>query len=231
MAIQPGHADKIRIAGAATTALGKQHQRHLPLPGQLQQPVGLLVVHHPLGAGKHGVVVAHRHDPRGRLTKLFGINGAGAANQTICRAHGLQFFTAAATTLGGQRHGAVFLEAVGIQQVVQVFPCRALALAVAFLHRLRPARITDGLMPIQYLGQVLADMVQVHAFFRGDGIALHLTRLHKQQWRCFIEGIALPGRQTMHTPRHRGTHFEFHFHGFQHGHHLALLHGGAGLHQ
>ena len=225
MAIQPRHADKIRIPRTTAAPFRKQHQRHLPLAGQLQQAIGLLVVHHSLGTSEHGVVVAHGHHPRALLAHLIRVDRAGTTNQSVRRAHGLQFLGTATAALGGQGHGAIFLEAARVEQIVEVFPGSALALAVAFCHRLGPAFVADGLVAIQHLRQVLADMVQVHAFFRGDVTARHLTGFHKQQRRGFVQGIALPGGQAVHAASRAGAHFEFHLHGLQHRHHLTHLHG------
>ena len=86
-------------------------------------------------------------------------------------------------------------------------------------------------MAIQHIRQILANMIQVHTFFRGDSWALHLTGSDKQQRRRFVQGIPFTRRQAVNPAGRGSAHLEFHFHGFQYRHHLAHLHRVVFLHQ
>ena len=60
-AVQPGDDRHVDVARAPAAALGEQHDRQPAPLGDLEQPVLLGVVAHPLRAGEHRVVVGHRH--------------------------------------------------------------------------------------------------------------------------------------------------------------------------
>ena len=231
MAVQPGHADEIGITGPAAAALGEQHHRQPPLLGQGQHAVGLLVVHHALSAGEYRVVVGDGHAARGLFAELRGVDRADAGDQAIGRAQFLQFLGRTAAALGGQGHGAVFDEAVRVEQVGEVFPHRALAGLAPLGHGGRAARIGEAFVALQHFGQVGADMLKVDVLLAAAGIRRDLGRLDEQQRLRFAQGISGSGGQGADDAAVPGAHLEFHLHRLQHRDCLPGGHGIAFVYQ
>jgi hypothetical protein len=55
--VEAGYVRPVDVARTPATALGEQHDRELSAFGDLEKPILLEVVAHPLGAGQHRVVV------------------------------------------------------------------------------------------------------------------------------------------------------------------------------
>ncbi|MDT4831994.1 hypothetical protein FQZ97_655290 [compost metagenome] len=188
------------------------------------------MVHHPLGAGEYRVVIGDGHAARGLVAELRGVHRADAGHQAIRRALFDQFFQRAASALGGQGQGAVFDEAAGIQQVVEVLAGGALAGLAPPGDRLRAARIRGDGVAFERFGEVGADMFEIEAFLGLHGIAGHLGGLQEQQGRAFEQAAARRHGQRADDAALAGLDHELHLHRLQHGHRLASGHGIAHLH-
>ncbi len=235
MAIQAGDPDKVAVAGPATAAFGKQHHRQPPFLGQAQQAVGLLVVHHPLGAGEHRVVVGQGQATGVLAVEQPGIHRTYASHQPIRRAQGLQLLDAAPTPLGGQGHGAVLHETARVQQVLEVLPGGALAVAATLGQRLRTLGILQQGMAFADFGQVGANQCQVQLLFAVLALVGKLRRLQKEQGLAFAQCLAnLDGQGPDDTAALR-LDLELHLHRFQHRNPLAnpqlITHGHFQAHQ
>lgn len=214
MAIEPGDADEVAIAGTPAAAFGEQHQWQPPLLGQTEQAVGLLVVHHPLGAGEHRVVVGQHQAARGLCAKAGGAHAAGAGHQAIGGAEFQQFFRGAPTTLGGQGEATVFAEAALIQQVEHVLPRGALAAPAPPRHRLRAAGIAQCGLAIQHFGEVGADMRQVRRLFDLRQCLVAVQRFQEQQRPALFQGVSEARGERADDAAASGLDLEFHLHRF-----------------
>ena len=151
--VEAGHRGRVGVAGPPAAALG-EHDQGQPLPlGQLEQPVGLAVVHVALGAGQHAVVVGHHRDRaavdrRGAQDQAVG---RGARDEVVQRA-------AAALRRDGQR--AVLGEAARVGQVGDVLPGRSASGGVAPLGHLGPSLVQPDPVPLPHLGQIGPDVIQ-----------------------------------------------------------------------
>lgn len=56
-AVEPRDLGAVRVPRPPSASLGKEHHRQAKRLGELEHPVLLVVIHHALRAGKHGVVV------------------------------------------------------------------------------------------------------------------------------------------------------------------------------
>ena len=122
--VEAGDVRHVDVAGAAAAALGEQDDRQAPALGDLEQPVLLQVIAHPLGAGEDGVVVGH--DDRRRA-----VDRGGAGDEPIGRRALDQLLLWAPALLGGEDQRSVLDEAAGVDQVVEVLARGAPALLVA----------------------------------------------------------------------------------------------------
>src|ERR1700760_833188 len=138
--------------GAPAAALGEQHHRQPPAPGDLKQPVLLEMVAHPLGAGQDGVVVGHgRHRAP--------VDLADPADEPVGGRALDQLLAGAPLLLGGDDQRSVLDERVRVEQIGQVLASGATPGGVALVHGLRTT-------VIQAERVALADRLQVGAGVR-----------------------------------------------------------------
>ena len=83
--VQPGNDRHVDIAWPPTPALGEQHGGQLPLVGQAQQAVLLVVVAPALGAGQHGVVVGHHRAATALGAEVGAVDRAYAGDHAVGR--------------------------------------------------------------------------------------------------------------------------------------------------
>ena len=151
--VQAGHRGGVGVAGPPAAALGEHHQGQ-PLPvGQLEQPVGLAVVHVALGAGQHAVVVGHHRDRP-------AVDRRGAQDQAVGRGAGDEVVERAAAALRRDGQRAVLGEAARVGQVGDVLPGRSAPGGVAPRGHLGPSLVQPDPVPLPHLRQVGPDVVQ-----------------------------------------------------------------------
>lgn len=152
--VQPRGAADVGVAGPSAAALGEKHHRQ-PFPGgQVEDAVGLGVVAHALGARQHGVVVGGHDGLRRGPPEPVGADGGQAGDQTVGRGVGDQVLLGAPAALRGDGQGAVFDEAAGVDEVVDVLPGSAPALPVPFGDGVRAPLVQGPGVPLDHLVQV-----------------------------------------------------------------------------
>ena len=183
---QAGGCHAIGVAGPAAAAFGEPHHRQLLLLDDLQQAVGLHVVHVALGAGQDGEIVGQGGAARLLGTEQGAIDRADAADQAVGGADLQQMFGRVAAALGGHGEGAVFEEGARIDQVVDVLPGGALVAGPAAGHGLGPRLVQGGQPAGVDLGQVGPDEIEVDFLF--DRVANVFHRLgNDEQQRLVLE--------------------------------------------
>ena len=148
-------------AGAPAAALGEEHDRQPPPLGQLQHAVGLRVVDRALGAGEHGVVVGHaRRSGRRASANSVPLIAADAGDHAVGRELADHLLTGQP---GARRQHelAVLDERARVAEVVDVLARRALAGAAALGDGVGPRLVERDRVPLEDLGQVGADVVEV----------------------------------------------------------------------
>ena len=150
---RPADRGGVGVARAPAAALG-EHDQGQPLPlGQLEQPVGLAVVHVALGAGQHAVVVGHHRDRT-------AVDRRGAQDQPVGRGARDEVIQRAAAALRRDGQRAVLGEAARVGQVGDVLPGRPASGGVAPLGHLGPSLVQPGPVPLPDLGQIGPDVIQ-----------------------------------------------------------------------
>ena len=113
-------------AGAAAAAFGEEHDRDVPLLGDLEHAVGLGVVDGALRAGKHGVVVGEDNGAGGVLVEEVAVDAPDAGDHAVGRELVDDLLHRQARA-GREHEAAVLHERAGIAEVVDVLAGGALA--------------------------------------------------------------------------------------------------------
>ena len=151
--VEPAHRGGVGVAGPPAAALG-EHDQGQPLPAdQLEQPVGLAVVHVTLGAGQHRVVVGHHRDRP-------AVDRRGAQDQAVGRGAGDEVVERAAAALRRDGQRAVLGEAARVGQVGDVLPGRPPPGGVPPLRHLGPPLVQPDPVPLPRLREVRSDVIQ-----------------------------------------------------------------------
>ena len=109
-----GDERSVHVARPAPAALGEKHHGQAIAQGDIDHAVGLAVILEPLGAGQHGVVVAHHHAAGGGRVEGVAVDATDAAHESVGGRVALEVIDRAATALGRDRQRAVLEKAVGI---------------------------------------------------------------------------------------------------------------------
>ncbi|MCY1224409.1 hypothetical protein D9M72_365650 [compost metagenome] len=176
-----------------------------------------------LGAGEHGGVIGQHRAARALRCEQAAVDGAGAGDQAVGRGVGDQVGLAAPARLCRQRQAAVFAEAAGIAQVVDVLARGAQAARMAACHRLGAGRVVQEGMAVEHALQVGADRGRVGVLGFAVGMGAGVGRLQHQHDLALGDLLAGSGAQVDHAARVLGHDGMFHLHRIEHGHGLAGL--------
>ena len=119
-----------------------------------QQPVGLVVVAHALGASQHGGVIGHHHGAAALGPKQRAVDAANAGDHAVGGRVGDQILFAAAAALRGHGQRAMLHERAFVTQVGNVFARSAPAQRVAFGDGLYALRIEREGVAVDHALQV-----------------------------------------------------------------------------
>ena len=214
--VEPRHPAAVRIPGPAAAPLGQEHQGQSVLGRQFKDAILLAVIEEPLGPRQNRVIVRGQHAARIRIGKDRPVDaphprhhavGGGIANQIV------DFPPAA---LGGHHQGGVFDEAVGIAEVVDILPGRALAGLASPGHRFWTPCVEDQVVAFVNLGQVGANRIEIRHLLFPRRRALDLTLGQEDQGVALGHRIPGSNRHAMHFAADGRLDDVFHLHGFHH---------------
>ena len=203
-------------------ALGEEHERQLPGPGELEHPVGLRVVDRTLGAGEDGVVVGADHGPGRVGSEPLGVHAADPAHHPVGRELA-DHLVHRQPGAGRQDEAAVLDERPGVAQVVDVLPRRALPAAATARHRVGARCVERHGVPIDDLRDVRPELVEVD--LRGDvrDETADVGRLDEDERMALEHGVSHVDTDPADEPALRCGDDVLHLHRL---HHHELLAGG-----
>ena len=125
------------------------------------------------------------------------------------------------TAARGDREAAVFREGAGIDELVDVFAGGALVGTTAPRHCIGSSFVGEDGLPLQNLGKVGTDFVEIDLAFDRNSRAALFARLNEDQWMAFVDRIA--GCDVDHAYDAAGDRLDdvLHLHGFHDEHLLA----------
>ena len=165
-----------------------------------EQPVGLLVVAHALGAGEHGRVVRHDDGARSLGAERAAVDAADSGHHAVGGRVAQQVVELAPAPLRREREPAVFDEAARVAQVGDVLARGAQAERVPLGDRVGPAGIGEQRFARAQLEQVGAQCVRGA---RARGAARDATRLRPRVpgLRSQQRDLVSPSATTSPTPQ------------------------------
>ena len=157
--VETRHRGRVGVPGTASATFCEQHDGELQPLDELEEAVLLLVVHLPLGAREHAVVVGDH-----RAARLFGreevaVHPPESRDQPVRRGVRDQVVGAATGPLRRDDEAAVLLEAAGVAEILDVLPGRAPATRMATFGGLGSAGVERARRALPQLGQFRADDV------------------------------------------------------------------------
>ncbi len=178
----------------------------------------------PLGPGQHRVVVGHHRDPSLLLGEEAAVHRSQAHDHAVGRRGGDQLFQGVAPPARRHHQRAVFHEAAGIEQVVDVLARGPLLRLTPPGDRLGPAGVQGHGMAVEDLLQVRADRVEVDHLGRLAGAAGNLGLLDESQRMAFVDRVADRHGDLADDARDLGGDHVLHLHGFHDHQRLARAH-------
>ena len=183
------------------------------------------------GASQHSLVEGNHQRLGSPGVKQRAVHVAEAEHNAVTWRFADQLFQRAPPPLGGHHERAIFDEAAGVAQGVHVLARGAVALGMATRDHVHALMVQHALLPLQQLGQVGADGVQVERF------GLHPrkagTLVHHNAGQHLAHHYTGPGRreQVAHHATHRRVDHMLHLHRFDDGYGLPGHHVLARLHE
>ena len=109
------------------------------------------------------------------------VDGADATDHPVGRSACNQVVDAAPTTLGGDDHGTVFDEACVVDKVGNVFASGAPSNRTTSLHGVGPRRIETNVVPLEYLGEIGANVGEIYNRLGHINTGGHFDQIDHQQ--------------------------------------------------
>ncbi len=202
--VELDEAAVVVIAGPATAPFRKQHQRHAPVLGDIEDLVGLPVVVNALCSGEDGVVVGHHGDAGGGGVEHVPVHAADAGDEAIGRAAGQQIVESPPMTLRRDDQGAVLDERARVDQVIDILARGPMVGLVAALDGIRPVVVARQGPTLQHLGQIRANGIEVELIRAARGMRRNLGRFERAA-AGFPRGFhparhEWPGRRRQRSP-------------------------------
>ena len=209
------HEELVGVAGPPAAAFGKHHHRPAQLVAQTEQPVLLLVVHRALRAGEHGVVIGDDGRSGALRAEQRSVDGAETGDDAVGRRVAQQLVHRAAAALRGDGQRAVFDEAAGVAQILDIGPRGAAALRVPLGDGFVARRVACQSVARDHLGEVGADRVEIGRRFMRNVVLAKLTRFEIEQRLAGGEHLAFRGNDKPHRAGERRSDDMLHLHRFR----------------
>ncbi len=179
------------------------------------------MVQRALRAGEHGVVVSDDETASAIGRKAVAVDAAEAGHDAIGGRIADQVVARPARRLRGDRKRAIFEEAARVDQRGDVLARRAMVGLAAPGDGVRPARVLAEGLPLQHLGQVRTDRVEVARRLFGLVLAADLGRLEEDDRVALVDRVSFPCARPAHDAAARRGDEVLHLHRFEDGDLLA----------